>query len=135
MSELSTLFSNIANSIRAKSGQSGTIKAADFPTAISNIPVNSISKVDVKCDTSRDSITVAGISGKNFMFVATGYPSGGNIIYGFSTPKGYTYYTFDTSTYTPHPITTGSISGNTIYPSLSLGDKFYPDVYYTFVIW
>ena len=35
---LGTLFTAIANAIRAKTGSSATIKADDFPTAISNIP-------------------------------------------------------------------------------------------------
>lgn len=38
MSELTTLFTNIANAIRAKGETSGTIQASQFPTAIANIP-------------------------------------------------------------------------------------------------
>lgn len=135
MSELSTLFSNIANSIRAKSGQSGTIKAADFPTAISNIPVGSISTVYAKCNEGNDSITVNGISGKNFVFTVTGYPSGGSIVCGFSTSPGWSYYILDTGTLRVLPETGDSISGNTLIPSLSLGHKFFPNVNYMFVIW
>lgn len=38
MSELTTLFTNIANSIRAKEGTEETILASEFPTRISNLP-------------------------------------------------------------------------------------------------
>lgn len=38
MPTLSELFSDIANAIRDKSGSSDTIVAANFPTAISNMP-------------------------------------------------------------------------------------------------
>ena len=38
MSALTDLFTNIANAIRAKSGDATSISAIDFPTAISNIP-------------------------------------------------------------------------------------------------
>ena len=38
MSQLTDLFTNIANAIRAKTGQSGTISANSFPTAIANLP-------------------------------------------------------------------------------------------------
>lgn len=34
---LGTLFQDIANAIRSKNGETGTMKPADFPTAISNI--------------------------------------------------------------------------------------------------
>ena len=37
MSELTNLFTNIANSIRAKGGTTETITANNFPEAISNI--------------------------------------------------------------------------------------------------
>lgn len=37
MSELTTLFGNIANAIRAKGGTSGNIQAANFPAAISQL--------------------------------------------------------------------------------------------------
>ena len=38
MSELTTLFTNIANAIRAKGETTGTIQASQFPAAIANIP-------------------------------------------------------------------------------------------------
>lgn len=38
MSALTDLFTNIANAIRGKTGDTVTISAIDFPTAISNIP-------------------------------------------------------------------------------------------------
>ena len=41
MSELTTLFTNIANSIRDKEGTSETILASDFPNRISNLPSGS----------------------------------------------------------------------------------------------
>ena len=37
-STLTSLFSDIADAIRAKTGSQATIVADDFPTAISNIP-------------------------------------------------------------------------------------------------
>ena len=37
MSQLTTLFSNIATAIRSKTGETGQIPAANFPAAISNI--------------------------------------------------------------------------------------------------
>lgn len=37
MSELTTLFANIANAIRSKKGTTAQISAANFPTEISNI--------------------------------------------------------------------------------------------------
>lgn len=42
MSQLTDLFSNIANAIRGKTGNADTISAADFPTAISNIPATNM---------------------------------------------------------------------------------------------
>ena len=38
MSALTDLFANIANAIRAKTGDTATISAANFPNAINNIP-------------------------------------------------------------------------------------------------
>lgn len=38
MSQLTDLFTNIANAIRDKTGNSETISAANFPTAITNLP-------------------------------------------------------------------------------------------------
>ena len=38
MSELTALFSNIASAIRAKTGNTAQISAANFPSAIANIP-------------------------------------------------------------------------------------------------
>lgn len=38
MSTLTDLFANIANAIRAKTGDTNTISAANFPNAINNIP-------------------------------------------------------------------------------------------------
>lgn len=38
MSELTSLFSNIASAIRAKTGNTAQISAANFPSAIANIP-------------------------------------------------------------------------------------------------
>jgi hypothetical protein len=38
MSDLTTLFTNIADSIRAKKGSSDTIIASDFPSEIANLP-------------------------------------------------------------------------------------------------
>lgn len=49
---LASLFTDIANAIRAKSGSSGTLIADNFPTAISGIPV---------LDTSDASATAADI--------------------------------------------------------------------------
>lgn len=40
-SNLSSLFSDIADAIRTKTGLANTIKAEDFPTAINNIPSGS----------------------------------------------------------------------------------------------
>lgn len=41
MSQLTELFTNIANAIRSKTGESEQIQASNFPTSISNIPVGS----------------------------------------------------------------------------------------------
>ena len=41
-STLTSLFSDIADAIRAKDGSSGTIVADNFPTAIANIPFSTI---------------------------------------------------------------------------------------------
>lgn len=38
MSQLTDLFTNIANAIRDKTGKSETISATNFPTAIANLP-------------------------------------------------------------------------------------------------
>ena len=38
MSELTTLFTNIANAIRTKGGTTATLQASQFPTAIANLP-------------------------------------------------------------------------------------------------
>lgn len=39
MSQLTELFTNIANAIRSKTGESEQMQASNFPTSISNIPV------------------------------------------------------------------------------------------------
>ena len=38
MSELTTLFTNIANAIRTKGGTTATLQASQFPAAIANLP-------------------------------------------------------------------------------------------------
>lgn len=45
---LGTLFQEIANAIRAKTGGTGTMKPAEFPTQIANIPVGGGSSADVR---------------------------------------------------------------------------------------
>lgn len=68
MSTLTDLFSGIANAIRGKTGNTGTIIANDFPTAISNIP-------DLVSSTA-DATAIAG----NLFSGKTAYAKGAKIV-------------------------------------------------------
>lgn len=61
---LNALFTAIANAIRTKTGSSATIKADDFPTAISNIPSGKFYQGTV--DISASARTIAFSTGVDF---------------------------------------------------------------------
>ena len=50
MAVLTDLFTNIANAIRAKSGESSAITATDFPAKINSIPVATVFEVKLTAD-------------------------------------------------------------------------------------
>lgn len=70
MSELTTLFQNIANAIRSKGGTSEQISAANFPTAITNIPADEVLTESVY--STGQTITAHSLNGKeNFIIALT----------------------------------------------------------------
>ena len=70
MSELTTLFQNIANAIRSKGGTSEQIAAANFPTAITNIPTDEVLTESVY--STEQTITAPSLNGKeNFIIALT----------------------------------------------------------------
>ena len=84
MSELTTLFTNIANAIRSKTGDTSAIPATNFSSAINDIAVAQIKEVTTSGGST--SITVPGINGKSFMFTATAQKEGnGMLLYGYSS--------------------------------------------------
>ena len=73
MSQLTDLFTNIANAIRDKTGNSETISAANFPTAISNLPAGAEFHVGVpnngtayKYDWLKNCTHIMGIAQSNY---------------------------------------------------------------------
>lgn len=91
MSELTTLFTNIANAIRSKTGDTSAIPATNFSSAINSIPSAQIKEITTSGGST--SITVPGISGKSFMFTATAQKEGnGMLLYGYSSNDGFTYF-------------------------------------------
>ena len=88
MSQLTDLFSGIANAIRTKSGSTGAIQAADFATAIGNIPNGvDIVLIDVLTD-GYWGLSIPSAIGKENIFIipynASGWSSSG-------TNEGQTY--------------------------------------------
>lgn len=68
MSELTTLFGNIANAIRSKSGTSEQIVAANFPTAITNIPADEVLTESVY--STGQTVTAPSLNGKENFIVS-----------------------------------------------------------------
>lgn len=68
MSELTTLFQNIANAIRSKGGTSEQIAAANFPTAITNIPADEVLTESVY--STGQTITATSLNGKENFIIA-----------------------------------------------------------------
>ena len=94
MSELTTLFTNVANAIRAKTGDTSAIPATNFSSAINSIPSAQIKEITTSGGST--SITVPGISGKSFVFTATAQKEGnGMLLYGYSSGDGFTYFLID----------------------------------------
>ena len=88
MSQLTDLFSGIANAIRTKSGSTGAIQAADFATAIGNIP-NGVDIVLIDVLTNGYwGLSIPSAIGKENIFIipynASGWSSSG-------THQGQTY--------------------------------------------
>lgn len=82
MSQLSDLFTGIANAIRTKSGNTDAIQAADFATAISNIPNGvDIVLIDVLTD-GYWGLSIPSAIGKENIFIipynANGWASSGS---------------------------------------------------------
>ena len=59
-STLTSLFSDIADAIRAKTGSSATIVADDFPTAIANIPTGGSANIQALSVTTNGTYTASG---------------------------------------------------------------------------
>lgn len=68
MSELTTLFQNIANAIRSKGGTSEQIAAANFPTAITNIPADEVLTESVY--STGQTVTATSLNGKENFIVS-----------------------------------------------------------------
>lgn len=131
MSELTTLFTNVANAIRAKTGDTSAIPATNFSSAINSIPSAQIK--EITSGGSR-SITVPGISGKSFMFTATAQKEGnGMLLYGYSSGNGFTYFLIGVvSSYCQAQLKTGTIAGDTLTCN---GGVFLNNSTYKFVVW
>lgn len=75
MSQLTDLFSNIANAIREKTGDTETIPAFNFPTAITNLPAGTEFHVGVpnngqayQYDWLKNCTHIMGIAQANYTF-------------------------------------------------------------------
>lgn len=68
MSQLTTLFSNIATAIRSKTGETGQIPAANFPAAISNISGATFGHTSITG--GGRTLTIPALVGKNNVCVA-----------------------------------------------------------------
>lgn len=75
MSQLTDLFTNIANAIRDKTGQSETISATNFPTAIANLPAGAEFHVGIpnsgtayQYDWLKNCTHIMGIAMANYSF-------------------------------------------------------------------
>lgn len=132
MSELTTLFTNIANAIRSKTGDTSAIPATNFSSAINDIAVAQIKEITTSG--TAKSITVPGISGKSFMFTATAQKEGnGMLLYGYSSGNGFTYFLIsEVSSYCRAQLMTGTIAGDTLTCS---GGLFTNNTTYRFVVW
>lgn len=131
MSELTTLFTNIANAIRSKTGDASAIPATNFSSAINGIAAAQIKEIT---SGGSASITVPGISGKSFMFTATAQKEGdGMLLYGYSSGDGFTYFLVNSvSTYCQAQLKTGTIAGDTLTCN---GGVFLNNSTYRFVVW
>lgn len=67
MSALTDLFTNIANAIRDKSGETAEIPAAQFPTKIANLPSGAIT--GILSVSSSNSLTIPQAIGKQHICV------------------------------------------------------------------
>lgn len=132
MSELTTLFTNIANAIRSKTGDTSAIPAANFSSAINDIAVAQIKEVTTSGGST--SITVPGINGKSFMFTATAQKEGnGMLLYGYSSGNGFTYFLIGVvSSYCQAQLKSGTIAGDTLTCN---GGVFLNNTTYKFVVW
>lgn len=132
MSELTTLFTNIANAIRSKTGNTSAIPATNFSSAINSIPSAQIKEITTSGGST--SITVPGISGKSFMFTATAQKEGnGMLLYGYSSGGGFTYFLVNwLSSYCQAQLKTGAIAGDTLTCN---GGVFLNNTTYRFVVW
>lgn len=132
MSELTTLFTNVANAIRAKTGDTSAIPATNFSSAINSIPSAQIKEITTSGGSR--SITVPGISGKSFMFIAEGQKEGdGMLLYGYSSGTGFTYFLVNwLSSYVQAQLKTGTIAGDTLTCN---GGVFLNNSTYKFVVW
>lgn len=72
MSQLTDLFSNIANAIRGKTGNADTISAADFPTAISNIPATNMISGTITAKQTNNLVIPDAIGKENCIAVLMG---------------------------------------------------------------
>lgn len=132
MSELTTLFTNIANAIRSKTGDTSAIPATNFSSAINSIPSAQIKEITTSG--SSTSITVPGISGKSFVFTSTMQKEGnGMLLYGYSSGDGFTYFLIGSVTsYCRAELRTGTIAGDTLTCNVGL---FMNNSTYRFVVW
>lgn len=81
MPTLSELFSDIANAIRDKSGSSATIVAANFPTAISNMPAVTVGTSNgvagqTAGSSTNNSLTITELIGKQNVVIIRNDTSG-----------------------------------------------------------
>lgn len=88
MSQLTDLFSGIANAIRTKNGNTGAIKATDFATAIGNIPNGvDIVLIDVLTD-GYWGLSIPNAIGKENIFII---PYNASDWASYGTNQGQTY--------------------------------------------
>lgn len=132
MSELTTLFTNIANAIRSKTGDTSAIPATNFSSAINSIPSAQIKEITTSGAST--SITVPGISGKSFVFTSTMQKEGnGMLLYGYSSGDGFTYcLSTEVNSYCRAELRTGTIAGDTLTCN---GGLFLNNATYRFVVW
>ena len=75
---LASLFTDIANAIRSKTGSSATIVADNFPTAISNIPTGTGASLTTKRVTANGNYTASNEGYDGYSSVQVSVPSGSN---------------------------------------------------------